>query len=82
MTLYKTVADLNGGTQVEMTDAEEAEIVAQQAISAAAAPRLAKLAAITALEAQQTPRRMREAMSDPTFINNLNAQIATLRSQL
>ena len=37
---------------------------------------------ITALEATQTPRRMREALADPTWLNALNAQIAALRAQL
>ena len=43
MTMYKTVADLNGGTRVLMTDAEEAEIVAQQsaAVTASIQPALA-----------------------------------------
>lgn len=35
MTLYKTVADLNGGTQVEMTAEEEAEFLAEQSFGVA-----------------------------------------------
>lgn len=37
---------------------------------------------IAALEAQQTPRRIRESLKDQTFLNNLDAQIAALRGQL
>ena len=40
------------------------------------------IAQIAVLETTQTPRRMREALADPTWINALNAQIATLRAQL
>lgn len=82
MTLYKTVADANGGTQVPMSPEEEAEILASQAAIAASQPKLDILAQIDALERQQTPRRLREALTDPTFIKNLDEQISTLRSQL
>lgn len=37
---------------------------------------------IQALEQQVTPRRLRDAYSDPTWIINLEHQISTLRSQL
>lgn len=37
---------------------------------------------ITVLEARQTPRRMREALTDPTWMNNLDSQIVSLRLQL
>lgn len=37
---------------------------------------------ILELEATQTPRRIREALSDPLWLNNLNAQIDALRAQL
>lgn len=40
------------------------------------------LTQIKALEAQMTPRRIREAFADPTWVNNLNSQIAALRAQL
>ena len=40
------------------------------------------LAQIAALEATQTPRRMRESLVDPTWIKALDAQIVTLRGQL
>jgi hypothetical protein len=36
--MYKTIADLNGGTHVLMTDEEEAAILAQQAANAISAP--------------------------------------------
>ena len=82
MVMYKTIADLNGGTHVLMTDEEEAAILAAQASYAAAQPRLNLLEQIAKLEQQQTPRRMREALTDPTWINDLNTQIAALRAQL
>ena len=37
---------------------------------------------ISALDAQITPRRIREAFADPTWMTDLEAQIAQLRSQL
>lgn len=40
------------------------------------------LSQIAVLEAQQTPRRFREAVKDPTWINALDEQIAALRAQL
>ena len=82
MALFKTIADKNGGHQVAMTADEEAAHIAAQAADAALQPRRDILSQIITLEAQQTPRRMREALSDPTFINSLNEQIATLRSKL
>lgn len=82
MTLYKTVADLNGGALVEMTADEEALFLGSQTASTAEQPRLDILSQIIKLEATFTPRRQREAYSDPTFKNELDAQIATLRSQL
>ena len=39
-------------------------------------------AQIAVLEAKQTPRRLREAVKDPTWINDLDDQIAALRAQL
>lgn len=40
------------------------------------------LSQIAELEAKQTPRRFREAVKDPTWINALDEQIAALRAQL
>ena len=37
---------------------------------------------IIALEALQTPRRLREAVSDPSWMNDLDSQIAELRNKL
>lgn len=82
MTLYKTIADINGGTQVTMTAEEEAAFLAAQATHLAAEPRLLILAQIAKLESYQTPRRMREAIADPTYMNDLDAQIAELRAKL
>ena len=96
--MIKTIAIPARLQRPDLTDAEKAElatfgnqpmtydeiaaITAQQAADAAAAPRRALLAQIAALEAQQTPRRMREALKDGTFIDSLDAQIATLRGKL
>jgi len=84
MTLYKTIADLNGGTQVAMTADEEAAHLAEQAANAAAQPRLDILAQIAALEVQQTPRRMREALlgTDAGWLDGKEDEIAALRAQL
>lgn len=40
------------------------------------------LAQIAALEATMTPRRIREAIKDPTWMNELETKIAALRTQL
>ena len=40
------------------------------------------LSQIAELEAKQTPRRLREAVKDPTWLNALEDQIAALRAQL
>lgn len=40
------------------------------------------LALISDLEETQTPRRMREALKDPSWLENLESQITQLRSQL
>ena len=40
------------------------------------------LAQIAALEETQTPRRMRESLADPTWMNALNAEIDALRATL
>lgn len=45
-------------------------------------PNDAILAQIVALEETQTLRRMRESLSDPTWINNLNVEISDLREKL
>jgi hypothetical protein len=37
---------------------------------------------IKALEAQQTPRRLRESFIDPTWLNKLDKKISDLRAQL
>lgn len=37
---------------------------------------------ISALESQQTPRRIRESFSDPSWMNNINAQIEILRGKI
>ena len=80
--MIKTIATPDGGIHVEMTAAEIAERAAEVAANEAAQPRLDIIAEIGRLEQQQTPRRLREALTDPTFINDLGAQIAALRAKL
>lgn len=75
-------AELSQYGDQPMTTAEISDRQAEESAHAAAQPRLDILSQIAKLEAQQTPRRMREALTDPTFINDLNAQIAVLRGQL
>lgn len=40
------------------------------------------LSQIATFEATMTPRRIREAIKDPTWMNELETQIAALRAQL
>ena len=40
------------------------------------------LAEISRLESTVTPRRLREAIADPTWLNDIDAQIAVLRGKL
>ncbi len=84
MTMFKTIADKNGGVQVLMTADEEAAHLAEQAANAAALPRLTLLAQIAALEQTQTSRRLRERALDPTdsFLSTLDSQIRALRAKL
>lgn len=44
--------------------------------------RLAIINQIETLEATATPRRLREALIDPTWIKDLDAKIAALRAKL
>lgn len=69
-------------TDIEISDEEQAArdavknaIIAEQSVNSI------KLQ-IAALEETQTLRRIREAFSDPEWLNNLNQQIAALRAQL
>jgi len=52
------------------------------ALAAAYESKKSILAQIKDLELQQTPRRLREAIADPTWMNGLDSQIAELRAQL
>jgi hypothetical protein len=72
------------GKQVVIPDDEEAQIRATWALSDAEQPTLAIKAQIEALEATQTPRRIREALrgTDNGWLDNVDAQIAALRAQL
>ena len=84
MTTMKCIADKNGGTQVAMGTDEQTAFLAVQAAQAASQPRLTLLAQISALEATQTPRRIRNAMAgtDNGWLAALETQIAALRAQL
>lgn len=63
---------------------EEAAFLADQAAQAALQPRLTLLAQIAALEATQTPRRIRNAVAgtDGGWLASLETQIAALRAKL
>jgi hypothetical protein len=76
--MKKQTIDCSTG-EVAIIDMTQNEIDAAQASYDAGTSRRI-MAQIAALEAQQTPRRMREALSDPTFINDLEEQIAALRN--
>jgi hypothetical protein len=82
--MIKTIAAPPGQEcqHIEMTADEIAARQAEEAAVAAAAPRRDLLAQIANLEAQQTPRRIREALKDPTFMNALDAQVSALRAKL
>tara|TARA_R110000823_G_scaffold287993_1_gene406223 strand:- start:287 stop:520 length:234 start_codon:yes stop_codon:yes gene_type:complete len=70
------------GVQVPFTEAEEVEFSAKIQAHTDAAPQRAAIAAIQSLESQVTPRRMREAIADPTWINAQEALIAIERAKL
>lgn len=84
MTLYRTIATIDGGINVEMTAEEIAIREAEEATHLTAQPRLDILAKIANLEAQQTPRRIREHLLNPAdpFLADLDAQISSLRASL
>lgn len=67
-----------------MSDADQADYDAQQAAYIAAQPNIIIKQKIDALETELTLRRIREAIngSDNGWMENIDAQIATLRSQL
>lgn len=69
---------------VPFTAAEEAEADAAAALFIAAAPRRAALENIAALEAQVTPRRVREAIrgNGKAWLDGIDDQIAALRTQI
>jgi|GEM_PF-3438614 len=72
------------GQLVPLTAAEIAELEARDAADAARAHNAALDAQIAALEATQTPRRMRDAAlteAGKTWLADLEEQIAALRAQ-
>jgi hypothetical protein len=72
------------GKEVQIDPDEEAQIRARWAIAEAEQTTQATKDQIAALEAQQTPRRIREALAgtDNGWLADLNAQIAALRAQI
>ena len=70
------------GVHYLLTPAEETEMLARGVAHEAGANNRSISAQIVALEAKQTPRRIREAIVDPTWMQSLNNQIAALRTQL
>lgn len=76
-----TVNTING-IHYLLTSAEQIALDAKNAAWAVGVKNRNLLAQIAALEATQTPRRQREALTDSTWMKNLDAQIAALRAQL
>lgn len=84
--LYKCV----NGENIPLTAEETAGRLADEQRFNAALPRLQIIKQISDLEAQQTPRRMREAAPDDAggstdgraWLLNINQQISVLREQM
>jgi hypothetical protein len=78
------VNDGTGTKIIEFTDAEKSEIDAAEKEWADGAATRAAMSAILALEAEITPRRIREAIlgTDSDWLKNKEAEIATERSKL
>ena len=72
------------GIEVEMSEDEVAALQALWASSASQQPRMTILAQISNLEAEITPRRMREAVLgvDGGWLASKEAEIQVLRGQL
>lgn len=79
MTLTKIIVTPEGQQEVELTDAEIAQVNADAATWDSAQPNNAIKAQIDALEATQTPRRVREGGQ---WMIDLNTQITALRAKL
>lgn len=72
------------GVEVIMSAEEEAALRAEWVVNQAQVAIDVKKNQIATLEAQVTPRRIREALisGNNTFIEGIEAQITTLRNQL
>lgn len=77
--MMKIVVTPEGQQEIELTDAEIAQMNADAAAFVAAQSNNAIKAQIDALEATQTPRRVREGGQ---WMTDLNTQITALRAQL
>ena len=81
----KVIAGKDGGETVELTDEENAEIDAREQEWANGQISRDALVAIADLEAEITPRRMREALlseEGKTWLTNKESEIATERAKL
>ena len=76
------VGTQTGQENVAFTQAEEDAQDAHEAAELLLQPVRDIQDQIATLEATATPRRIREAASDPTWMNALDAEIAVLRGQL
>ena len=79
MSLTKIIVTPEGQQEVELTPDELAQVDADKAAWEAAQPNELIKAQISALEATQTPRRVREGGQ---WMIDLNNQIEALRAQL
>lgn len=82
--MKKLIVTSQGQTEVDLTAEEILEVQAREEAWLLEKPRKEILAQIQALEAQQTPRRLREAAlgQDGGWLGNLEMQITNLRQQL
>jgi hypothetical protein len=72
------------GQEVPLTEEEVAEFHAKEAAAEREAQKVSVINQIKALEAQITPRRLREAIlgTDKGWLQNVDSQLAALRHQL
>ena len=76
----KVVAGPNGSEVIELTAEENAaRDIEEQAWTDGATVRAAE-AELSRLEGTVTPRRLRDALNDPTWVNAVEAEIAVQRA--
>jgi hypothetical protein len=73
---------IENGIEVTLTPEEEAQRDAEEKAWADEAPKRNAIKEIHRLESEITPRRLRDAYVDPTWINAQEAKIAKERSKL